>query len=186
MHNHHCDGGMPRNTHKRMTNGQILETVKNSAELKALVEKIVSEKTVTKARWKPEVEELYFFVASYGGIDEFTWKGDSEHDSYLYSIGNCFKTMEEAESYKERLIIKQELEDLAMELNDGVEIDWKDRGQWKYSIYFDSEIECFHQNTDDTLFFEGSTYCLSENFLEDAKKRIGEDRLLKLFKKGER
>lgn len=78
---------------------------------------------------------------------------------------------------------KQELQDLADELNEAEPIDWSDRDQSKYSINLD-----FVDNTlwlSYTYRLKGlDIYSTDKDFLEKAKERIGEERLIKLFKEG--
>lgn len=76
---------------------------------------------------------------------------------------------------------KQELQDLADELNKVKPIDWRDSSQAKYSIYFDFVNKELGLNYSCRL--KGlNIYSTDNSFLEKAKKRIGEDRLIKLFK----
>lgn len=76
---------------------------------------------------------------------------------------------------------KQELQDLADELNKVKPIDWRDRSQTKYSINLDSVNK--ELGLSYTYRLKGlNIYSTDNSFLEKAKKRIGEDRLIKLFK----
>lgn len=82
------------------------------------------------------------------------------------------------------LKVKQQLRDIALRLNNGQEIDWKDNKQGKYCItldfnkmntltYFNTSIKCV-----------GEVYCLSEDFLDVAIQEIGEEKLIELIKSG--
>ena len=133
-------------------------------------------------RQMPEYEEKYFFVDSCGNIDYKFWE-ETETDLFRFNTGNCFKTEQEAEEYKENLLIKQQLKDLALELNEGVEIDWKSGEQDKNYLYLD------HQTNVLSMYWargeqENTTYCLNVDFLDIAKERIGEEKLIKLIKSG--
>lgn len=76
---------------------------------------------------------------------------------------------------------KQELQDLADELNKVKPIDWRDSSQAKYSILLDSANK--ELGLSYTYRLKGlNIYSTDNSFLEKAKKRIGEDRLIKLFK----
>ena len=78
---------------------------------------------------------------------------------------------------------KQELQDLADELNKVKPIDWRDRSQTKYSINLDSvnkELGLSYAYRLKGL----NIYSTDEEFLKKAKERIGEERLIKLFKEG--
>ena len=135
-------------------------------------------------RWRTETEdEEYWFVNSQLEIDT---EPDQSHrlDNSRYKIGNYFQTKQEAQDYLDNILCKQELKDLALELNNGVEIDWEKGDQRKYFIIYDNcgkdfRIEFRYDNQD-----FGQVYCLYPNFLEIAKERIGENRLIKLIKSG--
>lgn len=78
---------------------------------------------------------------------------------------------------------KQELQDLADELNKVKPIDWRDRSQTKYSINLDAvnkELGLSYSYRLKGL----NIYSTDEEFLKKAKERIGEERLIKLFKEG--
>lgn len=78
---------------------------------------------------------------------------------------------------------KQELQDLADELNKVKPIDWRDRSQTKYYINLDSvnkELGLSYAYRLKGL----NIYSTDEEFLKKAKERIGEERLIKLFKEG--
>lgn len=78
---------------------------------------------------------------------------------------------------------KQELQDLADELNKVKPIDWRDRSQTKYFINLDSvnkELGLSYSYRLKGL----NIYSTDEEFLKKAKERIGKERLIKLFKEG--
>lgn len=133
-------------------------------------------------RQKPEDGEEYLFIDSFGEIYHNDWCGDYQ-DLFRYNTGNCFKTEQEALDYKENLLTKQALKDLALELNNGVEIDWDNENQYKYQIYFDyctSRLsQCWVTQSPDF-----NIYCLNSDFIRIAKDRIGEEKLIKLIKSG--
>lgn len=86
-------------------------------ELKKQVEQLDKKKD----RFIPEKGEQYFSIAIEGGVRFFKNDRDGT-DNYLISTGNCFRTAEEAEEYKERLIFNQSVIDRIAELN----------GDWEY------------------------------------------------------
>lgn len=162
-------------------NKQELQKLKKQVEeTLAKVKKALSEaKTI---RWQPKFNEIYFYVDDMGMIDYSFW-GIEPDEIFRFNTGNCFKTEEEAEDYKENLLTKQALKDLALELNDGVEIDWEDKTQRKYNLFIDNlqpDIAYCWSNTT-----QGSDiYCLHDNYAKIAKDRIGEEKLIKLIKSG--
>lgn len=168
---------------KKALENKIEALEKQLEKLKKEVNSLEFEGIKKGVRQKPEYEEKYFFVDSCGSIDYQFWE-ETKTDLFRFNTGNCFKTEQEAEDYKENLLTKQALKDLALELNNGVEIDWADFYQEKYRIFSvggftDLEYEYVGQTTD-----IGQVYCLDENFLGIAKERIGEEKLIKLIKSG--
>ena len=170
-----------------MNKQQILEQID---ELKQKIEELKKKVTSPEfegvkkgVRQKPECGVVYFYLKHDGYIGSTHW-GIEDTDLFRFNTGNCFKTEQEAKDYKENLLTKQALKDLALELNNGVEIDWDDFYQEKYRIFSvggftDLEYEYVGQTTD-----TGQVYCLNENFLTIAKDRIGEEKLIKLIKSG--
>lgn len=53
-----------------------------------------------KLRWKPEKKERYFCVLANGEIVTYLWENDFD-DNEKYDFGNCFKTKEEAEAFRD-------------------------------------------------------------------------------------
>lgn len=54
-------------------------------------------------RWKPELDQEYYHLASDGSVRNDTFDDDFELDQDRFDIGNCFKTKEEAERVVEYL-----------------------------------------------------------------------------------
>lgn len=169
-----------------MNKQQMLEQID---ELKQKIEELEKEITSPEfegikksVRWKPECDEEYFYIDSFGGICHDDWCDDYQ-DLFRFNTGNCFKTEQEALDFKENLLTKQQLKDLVLELNNGVEVDWAKNGQLKFSIYLNHQgnlvqYECLYCPD------LGQVYCLDRNFLDIAKERIGEEELIKLIKSG--
>lgn len=159
-------------------------------KIKKLQEEIenLKEKKDKQKRWKANKNEIYYYVTShdYAAPYETTSfiERDSENnatcDNFRYETGNYFKTENEAIEYKDKLIIYQKLKDLALELNQGEQIDFDNEKQKKYIIILD---DMRNLNIISSVYQQsiGQIYCLDENFLEKAKERIGEDKLKKLF-----
>lgn len=153
-------------------------------KLKEEINSIENNKSKKGARQKPEIGESYWCLADYGDIRCILWKGDPI-DLFHFTTGNCFKTYEEAQDYKENLLTKQALKDLALELNNGVEVNWQNLSQSKFYIYLNFDCKRILNSDDTTCYKElGSVHCLDENFLTIAKQRIGEEKLIKLIKSG--
>ena len=124
--------------------------------------------------------ECFFVLDGQGDIRDCTDYYNSS-DDMLYAIGNYYLEEKDGIQARNKQLILQELKDLAMELNAGVELDWSNDRQLKYYIIRQ------HQATDrplptSTKVHQGADiYCLSERFFEVALERIGEERLNKLF-----
>lgn len=169
-----------------MNKQQILEQID---ELKQKIEELEKEVNSPEfdgikkgVRQMPKKGEVYYFVNSAGYVSHTYWTG-YEEDIYHFNTGNCFKAGQEAEAYKENLLTKQALKDLALELNNGVEIDWKSGKQDKHYLYLD------HQTNALSMYWvraeqDNNIHCLNAEFLIIAKARIGEEKLIKLIKSG--
>lgn len=96
--------------------------------------------------------------------------------------GFVYATEEARDREMFKLEVETKLKNIAERLNAGRKIDWEDRDQNKYEIYYDyirKKIECraFCYCKD-----QGAIYCLDKNFLNVAKQEIGEENLVKYFK----
>ena len=80
-------------------------------QLLALVEKANKPK---KKRWEPESEERFWAIDITGKVYEMLNRVQLHTDNMI-SIGNCFKTKEEADFAAERLKVIKELNDFADE-----------------------------------------------------------------------
>lgn len=168
-----------------MNKQQMLEQID---ELKQKIEELEKEITSPEfegikkgGRQMPKKYENYYYVGSDGHIYSADWIGNDD-DLFRFNTGNCFKTEQEAIDFKENILTKQQLKDLALELNNGVEIDWEDEEQFKCYLNCDS----FGLSGGSTFSYAdlGQIYCLDNQFLTIAKERIGEEKLIKLIKSG--
>lgn len=53
-------------------------------------------------RWKPKVNDIYYFVHALGHVERDHYDGH-QYDNMLYNTGNCFRTKEEAEAAAEKV-----------------------------------------------------------------------------------
>ena len=60
---------------------------------------------IKKSPWKPKRNEQYFFVKPNWIID-LTMNGEWTFDAGMMSIGNCFKTQEEAITHADEMVAK--------------------------------------------------------------------------------
>lgn len=142
-------------------------------------ERTVVEKTKSKVKvWKPNKNEKYCYIGGDGDIYH-TVNANLTKDDCIFSIGNYFKTDEEAEHMVEKLKVIKELQDFAFENRDE-EIDWYDKEQDKWEIsYKDSNIEPICNN-----YYRAQTfniYFTSLEIAQEAIKTIGEDRIKKYY-----
>lgn len=172
-----------------------LEELKNLEEIQKAVdelkEKIINLKIqVTQEkeednkykRERKKKDEQYYCLGNSGEI-WYISDFNANEDIFGYSIGNYFETEEQAKNFKEKILIEQELRDIANELNKGEETDWKNSSQYKYYLCFDfSEDIIVDYNYAIFVRKQGTIYCLDKNFKDVAKKRIGEERLTRYLK----
>lgn len=130
--------------------------------------------------WKPKNRERYYFI-NHGVneyIDYYDWDNDSLDDN-LYSIGNCFRTQEEAEFALKKQKVYTELKRFALEHNE-TEIDWNDSDHEKYCLMYD-----YYENrifTSYNRFIKTPiVYFTSKEIAKQAVEEIGEERLKKYY-----
>lgn len=167
---------------KQELQNKIEDLEKQLAELKKEVNSVEDESVKKNIREYIEHGQVYFYLDSAGNIQWTEWEGN-EADLFRHRSGNIFLTKEETEDFKENILTKQALKGLALELNNGVEIDWKDKRQNKYVVSYsnDFEILTFANSYHKDL---GQIYCLDNQFLTIAKDRISEEKIIKLIKSG--
>lgn len=160
--------------------------MENLKELKRKYEELgkeIERLEKNKGRWRAEEGECYYNVSDCGIV---ACASEDFHvfDDFEYKTRNYFKTKKEAQVHLDNMNTYYELMDLAEELNGDEKIDWEDDNQVKYCIVYSIFEDRFFQ---DYYFVDnriGNIYCLDKDFLEKAKERIGEERLIKLFRGG--
>lgn len=103
-------------------------------------------------------------------------------ETYI-KLGIVYATEEARDKARFKLEIETKLKNIAERLNNGEKIDWENKNQTKYYIYYDFLNKTL--DLDYKVYYkqQGVIYCLSEDFfLEEAKKEIGEENLIKYFK----
>ncbi len=160
----------------------IKQAEKLQQELDILKKKIEQCDKTEYIRWRIRGED--YFYLNYEGVSYSVTNTNSYADNWRFNTGNYFKTRQEAEDYKENLITKQKLKDLALRLNKGVKMDWDDISQSKFFIFFNTISEKLEYALTSTKQDVGNVYCLKINFLDIAIKEIGEDKLIKLIESG--
>lgn len=162
---------------------QVDELKQKVEELKKKVSSSDFEVIKNSTRSKPTYGEKYFCLFTDGIVRGQTWL-DGIDDLFRFNSGNCFETEKEGYDFKENILTKQALKDLALELNDGVEIDWDDRNQKKYCFVYSHNGNKLDYTPNSAWQELGHIYSLDYKFLKIAKDRIGEEKLIKLIKSG--
>mgnify|MGYP004518613645 CR=1 FL=1 len=163
-----------------MNKQEILEEIKKTEEHLSNMEKMLKE--CEYERWKPQKDELYYYLNSYNIAIPETWDASCYSDTTKWNTYNCFKNREEAEQEAEKILVRRMLEDIARRLNKGQKIDWDNNNQIKYYFYFDflqNEMFSYHRFNQKK---QGVVYCLDKNFLDIAIQEIGEERLKKYLR----
>ena len=129
-------------------------------------------------RWRAEKGDAYFYIFNNGHIDKYLEKND-DTDNFLYDIGNYFKTEEEAEEYKKKLLYQQQYKDFIGE-DLATKDDWKKPTFQKYATCID-HYYCNEVALSSNTYYElqGVIYSKSKEKKQDFIKKIGEDNFKK-------
>jgi hypothetical protein len=102
---------------------------------------------------------------------------------FILQYGLAYETKKARDRALFKIEIETKLKNIAERLNAGRKIDWEDRDQAKFNIYYDFDDDggfyCCLRYSDK---YQGAIYCLDKNFLDVAKQEIGENDLIKYFK----
>jgi len=76
---------------------------------------LIGDYTIEKAPWKPKYNDIYWYINIDGDVYRTMFVCDNEYDLMFYKNGNCFKSKEDAERSRERILkdldnIRKELE----------------------------------------------------------------------------
>lgn len=126
--------------------------------------------------WKPEYGEWYWFIGSDGQINNDEWANDQMNRG-IYSIGNCFRTKEEAEFAREKQKIKTELQRFANEHNDPEKLEWDGENE-HYRIGYDIDADDFITTSGLSVICD-DIYFTSKEIAEDAANKVGAKRIIK-------
>ena len=157
------------------------ELKKKYEELGKEIKRLEKEKSCKRWRAEAYEEEDYYYIDEYGEIAD-DYDTENLKDNFCYKTRNYFETEDEAQIYLDNINTYYDLMDLAEELNNGEEINWKNNKQEKLFIFYDNGNDEFTTGYCNYFKHIGEIYCLNENFLEIALEKIGKERLEKLFK----
>lgn len=132
-------------------------------------------------RWKPNRGQIYYLISDTGSVTYTTWY-NSNDDLLRFTLGNVFKTKEEAEFVVERFKVIAELKEFAepddrkwnsLDYHYGISYNYNKGG-------FDIDAWCVMRS--DSIHFE------SKDKAREAIEAVGEDRIKKYYfqvKRGE-
>lgn len=158
-----------------MNKQEIKDKMKELEEqLSKLKEKFDS---IESKEFSPKYYDSYYTVIGTGETSYSIWTDDGT-DIGRYSIGNCFRTQEEAEFAAEKLKVIAELKRFANLHNEP--LDWNDASQCKHYLAFsadDSSIRYGFARTSK----QNDIYFSSMILAQQAVETIGEERLKKYY-----
>jgi hypothetical protein len=163
-----------------MNKQEILEKINKTEECLANIKKMLTE--CEYGRWKPEKDEMFYYINSYNLVIPETWDAGCYSDTTRWNIYNCFKTREKAGQEAENILVRRMLEDIARRLNKGEKPDWIKCYQKKYYLGYDQVNSKITLECRTTIIAQGTVYCLDDNFLDVAIQEIGEERLKKYLR----
>lgn len=168
---------------------EVQDMLEQAKELVKTLENKYNELNKPKnVRWRAEKGSDFYIVSGCSKYGNVAYKMTEDFGvccNFHYNTGDYFKTAQEAEKSYNNLIITQKLKDIALRLNNGIDIDWTNRKQNKFSIFIyvseDNTAEELYQDFNQCLK-RHDIYCLSPKFLETAIKEIGEKELIEYIK----
>lgn len=142
-------------------------------QLLGLVEKAKRPKKI----WKPKYGDWYWYIGSDGQVDNCEWV-NGPIDYGRYSMGNCFRTKEEAEFARAKQKIKTELQRFADEHNDPDKDEW-DGKNIHYYIRCDIGDEALTMASSYIMQNINDIYFTSEDIVRNSIDHIGAKRIMK-------
>ena len=124
--------------------------------------------------WTPKMGDRYYALCGDGEIACFIYNQE-EYDSRFLTIGNCFKTLAEAEFMEERLKIITELH----KWSESRDRYWGEDTSHYYLVY--DYLADKIKITQTTIINMGVIYFGSEEYAKNAIQEIGEEKLKKYY-----
>lgn len=140
-----------------------------AAEEQETIKRLAKKKK--KPYWVPKNGETYFRIDEYGFID-YTQNDEKDDDNFAISIGNCFRTREEAEEAKTRLQMQTKWKRLSLEAGEA-ENPW-DCEHGHYFAYWDCVDEKIG-NDFHIKWINGATNFPSAESIKAAIAELGEE-----------
>lgn len=139
--------------------------------------KLVEKGNRLNKHWRGKVNDSYYMLSNRGNTVRDVESGCA-CDEQSYRLGNYFKTEEEAVFARDKQLVYQKLKDYALEHNTE-EIDWENKTQKKWYIYFDCKLNLLRGNYNFELKRINEIYFTSAKIAENAIKEIGENKIKK-------
>lgn len=124
-------------------------------------------------RCRAEVSERYYYI-TYKGTICHSYDNSAIWDDFRYDTGNYFKTEEEAEEYKKKLILQQAYKDWC-----AFDCDWHDENQIKYFSYYSHKSNRIDFELNKLCKKQGVVYSESPLRIQEFIDKIGEDDFIK-------
>lgn len=144
------------------------ELEESKKELAALKENYISDEA--EGRWIPREGELYYTICAIGEVNAQHFNGDLDLD--MWNIGNCFKTLREAEFMIEKLKVYAQLRKYT---------ESKDRywgnGTIHYCLSYDYYTDEIFISSYETISTGCNFYFGTKDAAEAAIKAIGAEKL---------
>lgn len=113
-------------------------------------------------KFSPKMNEKYWLVDAGGWVNDFRWE-DDRVDKYQLSLGNVYKTREEAAM---ALDFQTRRAKLIKEIKDSSDvIDWRDGHQNKYSISYSHINDSLDYASWNMTQYQGMVYTTNSQFL---------------------
>ena len=129
-------------------------------------------------RWRGKLGETYWFLSDNGSL-YFKTEDGSKIDNYRYRVGNYFKTIEEARTYKKYLLARQVLLDDA---EGGKCIEYGKN----WHAYYDTITKTYHPVHSISYFYPGIIYFKTEEALKKSLKEHKEQwEIVRKYEMGE-
>lgn len=145
----------------------LIKAFKNSKE-----EDTPKTPTPPHPRWKPDEDENYYILMGSGRASEWIWHADNDDGTCMnrYSIGNVFKSEEDAKFAAQRLKVLAEMREWAG--------DWNDL----YELVYIKSLDAV--SFSDVLMFNnsfGEMRFATEKDAENCIQAVGKDRIKKYY-----
>jgi len=136
---------------------------------------------ITKINNYNSDKEIYF-IGDYEVVNVSIFNLMTVDLEKYIKLGFIATNKEVLEKKLRHIEIEQKIRNVADRLNGGKVIDWNNLSQNKYKIYFDFKNNKLFVIDNTECKNQGNIYCLSNKFLEECIKEIGEQDLIKYLK----